>query len=60
MGKVGSADDVANVVEFLASNKASYITGASYFVDGGMTLYPSFGLNAEHDIENHNKTTIRN
>jgi glucose 1-dehydrogenase len=60
MGKIGSADDVANVVEFLASNKASYITGASYFVDGGMTLYPSFGLYAEHDIENHNKTTIRN
>lgn len=59
MGKIGSADDVANVVEFLASNKASYITGASYFVDGGMTLYPSFGLNAEHDIENHNNTTIR-
>ena len=60
MGKIGSADDVANVVEFLASNKASYITGASYFVDGGMTLYPSFGLYAKHDIENHNKTTIRN
>ncbi len=43
MGKIGSANDVANVVEFLASNKANYITGASFFVDGGMTLYPGFG-----------------
>src|SRR5690349_11803026 len=39
MGKIGSANDVANVVEFFASNKANYITGASFFVDGGMTLY---------------------
>ena len=61
MGKVGSADDVANVVEFLASNKASYVTGASYFVDGGMTLYPSFGPNVEHNAVSHgdNTTTIR-
>jgi glucose 1-dehydrogenase len=59
MGKIGSADDIANVIEFLASNKASYITGASFFVDEGMTLYPSFGVNAEHNIENHNNTTNR-
>lgn len=60
MGKVGSADDVANIVEFLASNKARYVTGASYFVDGGMTLYPSFGPNVEHNALNHNnKATIQ-
>jgi glucose 1-dehydrogenase len=61
MGKVGSADDVANVVEFLASNKASYVTGASYFVDGGMTLYPSFGPNVQHNAVSHgnNTATIR-
>jgi glucose 1-dehydrogenase len=59
MGKIGSANDVANVVEFLASNKANYITGASFFVDGGMTLYPGFGVSAEHDTENHSNTAIR-
>lgn len=43
LGRIGMPEDVANVVEFLASDKATYITGASFFVDGGMTLYPSFG-----------------
>ena len=57
MGKVGSADDVANVVEFLASNKASYVTGASYFVDGGMTLYPSFSPNVQHNAVSHGNST---
>jgi glucose 1-dehydrogenase len=47
IGRVGSPEEVANVVEFLASNKASYVTGATFFVDGGMTLYPSFGENLE-------------
>lgn len=42
MGRIGNAEEVANAVEFLASEKASYITGTTLFVDGGMTLYPSF------------------
>ena len=46
MGRIGSAEEVANAVEFLASDKASYITGTTLYVDGGMTLFPSFQYSA--------------
>ena len=32
----------AGVACFLASDDAAYITGQTIFVDGGLTLYPSF------------------
>lgn len=39
--KWGRAEDVANVIVFLASDDARFVTGANYLVDGGMTLgYP--------------------
>jgi len=40
--RIGEPDDIGAVAVFLASDYADYITGASVFVDGGMTLYPGF------------------
>ena len=42
MQRAGDADEMAGVVAFLASDDAAYITGQTIFVDGGLTLYPSF------------------
>ena len=36
------AEDVARAAVWLASDAADYVTGTTLFVDGGMTLYPSF------------------
>lgn len=38
LGKLGSPDDVAPTVCFLASDAAAYITGQTFAVDGGMTM----------------------
>ncbi|MDX2200035.1 MAG: SDR family oxidoreductase [Phycisphaerae bacterium] len=40
--RIGEVDDIARLAVWLASDEADYITGASLFVDGGMTLYPGF------------------
>lgn len=37
MGRVGTIHEIGNAVAFLASDEASYITGANLLVDGGMT-----------------------
>jgi glucose 1-dehydrogenase len=42
MQRAGDADEMAGVVAFLASDDAAYITGQTIFVDGGLTLFPSF------------------
>lgn len=36
MGRLGKPDDVAGVAAFLASDDAAYITGTTFFVDGGL------------------------
>ena len=41
-GRWGEPEEVASCVAFLASDEASYVTGATLLVDGGMALYPSF------------------
>ncbi len=38
MGKMGSGDDVSNCVAFLSSDEASYITGETIHVNGGMYM----------------------
>lgn len=37
--RVGTPDDIANAVVWLASDQASYITGTTLFVDGGLMVY---------------------
>jgi NAD(P)-dependent dehydrogenase (short-subunit alcohol dehydrogenase family) len=43
LGRIGVAEDVSNVVLFLASNAARYITGQEVIVDGGLTVNGAVG-----------------
>jgi glucose 1-dehydrogenase len=42
MRRAGGAEEMAAATAFLCSEEAAYITGQTLFVDGGLTLYPSF------------------
>jgi NAD(P)-dependent dehydrogenase (short-subunit alcohol dehydrogenase family) len=46
LGRMGSVDEIASTVAFLASKDASFITGQTLIVDGGLTIldYPSLPL----------------
>src|SRR5436305_2984593 len=42
MARAGTSEEMGAVACFLASDDAAYITGQTIFVDGGLTLFPSF------------------
>ena len=42
--RMGTAQDIANVVDFLTSDKSSYITGSTIPVDGGLRLLSQAGI----------------
>ena len=42
LGRTGKPEEIAGTIAWVASDEASYITGTTIFVDGGMTLYPKF------------------
>ncbi|MEO6189084.1 MAG: acetoacetyl-CoA reductase [Saprospiraceae bacterium] len=39
MGRLGGTEEIAHLVSFLASEKAAYITGANYAINGGQHVY---------------------
>lgn len=47
MHRMGKPEEIADMAVFLASDKAKYVTGATFFVDGGLTLYPSFCIHCK-------------
>ncbi len=42
LGRMGNPDEIAAAVAWAASDQASYVTGTTIVVDGGMSLYPKF------------------
>lgn len=40
--RIGQPQDIGNLAVFLASDSSDYMTGASIFIDGGMTTFESF------------------
>lgn len=51
LGSLGTAEDVASAVLFLASDKAAYITGQTLAVDGGLTKAAMLGLARPKDVD---------
>jgi len=41
-GRIGAPADIGRAAVWLASDESDYVTGATLYVDGGMTLYPGF------------------
>jgi glucose 1-dehydrogenase len=49
--RIGEPEDIAQAVVWLASDAADYVTGATLFIDGGMTLYPGFATGGSQVIK---------
>jgi len=53
LGRMGNALDIANMVEFLCSEKSSFITGQSFFVDGGLSIIGQESVAREYAKQKH-------
>jgi 3-oxoacyl-[acyl-carrier protein] reductase len=57
VGRIGSIDDVANMVAFLLSHASTFMTGQTLAIDGGLTLKDGFANAMSVDASFQQHTT---